>query len=358
MISKAGEFQGNWKDPVVHPPTGADGDLEISPPLLDVSSPRASVDHPQKPNPQNHQLGQALLPHKQSPVTRSDLLSPSTAPSLRSESGRSYMSFASIRSVHDRGIERRAAFVSSRPRGLFERPSILGNTPVTLKSLTSAIWSRFEHSRGSVGKRFLPLDALDALINPITINELLESENIFPGDVATILQGIFGDPACPETQNRQQRPDLQRVFTILILIKQVKAIQKFISNGIDDSILPLSSKSGDSPSPGPVLVLCSDDMVDVDDAKLQDCFADFEPNDLTLFLEYQKRIHVPFFQFPRKQLEVSFYDLEEDCILPFTEVGELKEGGCGSVKQIRIHPAHHNIEQACIHPRSLSAATH
>ncbi|RSL64891.1 hypothetical protein CEP53_003896 [Fusarium sp. AF-6] len=190
---------------------------------------------------------------------------------------------------------------------------------------------------------FLPLDALNALINPTSVKELLESEGFSPGDITKTVQGIFGKPTSFKGQNPQQKPNLLRIFTILVMSEHLKPIEKFIKNGINDSALPLMLRNGPSQ---PSVSDSSAGTVDIDDAKLQDCLVEFTRNHRTLFRAYQKIVHVPFFRFPGQDLNVSFYDLDEDCVLPFTEVGEAKKGGYGSVRKIRIHPAHHNIENA------------
>jgi hypothetical protein len=287
-----------------------------------------------------------------------DHLSPPINEHTVSESGRSYLTFASLDSVYDRGTAKYAAWehalglsspaVSPPTR---EHRKILGSSPITRQNLDDALWGQAKRSKVGT-ERFLPLDRLKALINPTTVKELLESTQLPPEDVKYLLKGIFGDEKVQalhcrtKAESRRGWPGLFRTFALLIMVDQVLAIRHFVDHGLDDSLLPIfvpteeeeEAATGHAKARSPISR--ADDTID--NTKLQECFANFTYPQLLHFCYFQKLVNVPFFLFPAEDFNVSFYDLDPECVLPFIDVGQPKNGGYGSVKKIIIHPAHHN----------------
>jgi hypothetical protein len=270
----------------------------------------------------------------------------------QSETGRSVLSFASIESVHDGGTSRLAALehlgvqrirTANRSLGTQQHTKLL-NQPVTVTSLTDAFWAEAETSADK--EDFLPLDKLKALINPNTVQGLLESLPFSQHEVKSLIQNIFPPQMSLQHQSPRQRkrvenrPSLYRIFAILVGIDHVKDIQKFIDCGINDSVLPLTITK-DKGEPGGIRIRSMGDPY-MEHTNLHRCFEKYPQRDIGLFKMYQSLINVPFFLFPGDDSTVLFYELDPSCVLPITEVDELKRGGNGSVKRIKIHNAHHN----------------
>ncbi|RBA09666.1 hypothetical protein FPRO05_05602 [Fusarium proliferatum] len=324
-------------------------------------------------------------------------LSPPAQQPSRSESDRSVLSFASMQSVHDRGKEIRVGLEERlvHPGSLAmatamvnKHREFLRDQTVTAETLSSAIRKHSPRSQLHPKDRFLPYDVLEALINPTSTTELLNSmkfrkgevkalvNGIFGGDllseqesphgivalkslefrkgqVKTLLTGIFGNdlPSKQESAQRgnQCRRDAisRRILALLILTDKVTEVKRFIQQGINDSVLPLMLPTADEikvrglNAEHRVISLASPSM----NHKLHECFSRFTDNQLDHFCTNQKLLSAPFFSFPENNSKVCYYDLDfldSDCVLPIMAVGEPIRGGNGSVQRIEIHHAHHN----------------
>ncbi|CVL00298.1 uncharacterized protein FPRN_08550 [Fusarium proliferatum] len=324
-------------------------------------------------------------------------LSPPAQQPSRSESDRSVLSFASMQSVHDRGKEIRVGLEErlDHPGSLAmatamanKHRDFLRDQTVTAETLSSAIRKHSPRSQLHPKDRFLPYDVLEALINPTSTTELLNSmkfrkgevkalvNGIFGGDllseqesphgivalkslefrkgqVKTLLTGIFGNdlPSKQESAQRgnQCRRDAisRRILALLILTDKVTEVKRFIQQGINDSVLPLLLPTADEikvrglNAEHRVISLASPSM----NHKLHECFSRFTDNQLDHFCTNQKLLSAPFFSFPENNSKVCYYDLDfldSDCVLPIMAVGEPIRGGNGSVQRIEIHHAHHN----------------
>lgn len=289
-----------------------------------------------------------------------DFLSPPINEHTVSESGRSYLTFASLDSVYDRGTANYAAwentlgisYPAASPPSI-EHRKILGSSPITRQSLDDALWGQAKRSKVGT-ERFLPLDRLKALINPTTVKELLESTPLPREDVKYLLKGIFGDEQVQtfhfraKAKSRRRWPGLFRTFALLIMVDQVSAIRQFVDHGLDDSLLPIFVPTEEEEAAtGHVMARSPISRADntIDNRKLQQCFASFTYPQLLHFCYFQKLVNVPFFLFPAEDFNVSFYELDPECVLPFIDVGQPKTGAYGSVKKIIIHPAHHNYSR-------------
>ncbi|VTO94282.1 unnamed protein product [Fusarium graminearum] len=281
------------------------------------------------------------------------LLSPPVNTVYQSETGRSILTFGTIESVHDGGISRLTASQQQLARAyettddsvLIQYCMTPQNKPVTVESLSADFWHAAEVPAHRKGDEFLPLDKLKSLINPHTVRELLESLNPKP-QVESLIRGIF-PPRLPlefrspgQREDYSEHPTLCRIFAILVGVNRVMDIQSFIDHGINDSALPFITATEEEKQSGIQLRSAGDP--DMDNSKLSLCFERFSEMDLKFFKMYQRLINVPFFLFPREDSTVYFYELDESCVLPITDVGKPKSGGNGSVKMIKIHPSHHN----------------
>lgn len=289
----------------------------------------------------------------QTDIPKDTHLSPPIEASTRSESALSGLSFASIPSVRDRGIANHALWEHNRSQsssvGSFSVPNthhkIIKGEQITADILANAIYDALKVSEMNRSQRYLPFDKLETLINPKSIEQVLRPMKLGQTRTENVVKGVFGNGTCaklegPNMMRPNHGPNLRRIITILIMIGQVQAIEIFTENTLNDTILPLVVKSAPE---GDDFTVHSEGAPDVDSTTLRQCFNGFHRRDVENFCFQQKMIHVPFFQFPGETSNVSFYDLDSDCILPYTEVGQPTRGGYGSVKKIRIHPAHHNF---------------
>ncbi|KAM5365677.1 hypothetical protein ACJA88_012413 [Fusarium oxysporum] len=275
----------------------------------------------------------------------------------RSWTGRSDLCFASIDTVHDGGIALHSAWERNQAQ---PSPSddltiaqrlhkLLDNNQITSSTLSEALHSNAERAGGRL---YLPLDKLKALINSVSVREVLTSLNLSDIAVKTVVQGMFSCDLSSEDQHTTQKKEHQnrsgfsRIFAILVLTDRAKEIGKFIENGVGDSALPLIEiKEAAQNSKGHVH-MHSMGRPDIDKRKLIECFSAFKNTDSMRFLMYQDMINIPFFSFPGDNSTVFFYDLHPSCILPITYIGTPKHGGNGSVKKIVLHTAHHNYKGA------------
>ncbi|PCD44661.1 hypothetical protein AU210_000118 [Fusarium oxysporum f. sp. radicis-cucumerinum] len=275
----------------------------------------------------------------------------------QSWTGRSDLCFASIDTVHDGGIALHSAWERNQAQ---PSPSddltvtqrlhkLLDNNPITSSTLSEALHSNAERAGGRL---YLPLDKLKALINSVSVRELLTSLNLSDIAVKTVVQGMFScdlyseDQHTTQKKEHQDRSGFSRIFAILVLTDRAKEIGKFIENGVSDFALPLIEIKEEAQHSRGHVHMHSLGRPDINNRKLIECFSTFKKTDSMRFFMYQDMINIPFFSFPGDNSTVFFYDLHPSCILPITSIGIPKHGGNGSVKKIELHTAHHNYKGA------------
>lgn len=179
-------------------------------------------------------------------------------------------------------------------------------------------------------REYLPLDQLFEILSPVVVNQLL-------------LQHFSRDKASEyETEvlgTRRQVPPLpprrRRIFAILVLINQVKRLPTFIKNNVEDSQLPLQFARIKEKTR--VRVSYAINRGDQSTATEFDVWPSVSAQD---FILWQGIINVPFLMFPEDR--IYFYDLAQDCTLPFDTYDLQEAGGYGTVYQVTVHPSHCN----------------
>ncbi|KAF5666822.1 CMGC DYRK kinase [Fusarium circinatum] len=257
--------------------------------------------------------------------------------------------FASIDTVHDGGIvlhsawERKQAQTSPSDHLTVTQTlhKLLEHKPITSRTLADAL---FDNAERAGGRAYLPLDKLKALINSVSVRDLLTSLDLSPSTVETVVKDMFSHNLTSEAH--RDRSGFSRIFAILVIINHAKEIEKFILNGVSDSFLPLTRIKEQTKNFRGDVHIHSAGRPDIDNRNLIACFSAFNSTDLTRFLIHQDMINIPFFSFPGDNSTVCFYDLPPGCVLPITPIGIPKRGGNGSVKKIELHAAHHNYSGA------------
>ncbi|RMJ16177.1 hypothetical protein BHE90_006441 [Fusarium euwallaceae] len=199
-------------------------------------------------------------------------------------------------------------------------------------------------------KDYLPLDQLCEILSPSVVRQILlqhfdesKASEYECEILGTKCQG--GVPLSP--------PKRRRIFAILVSIKQVKRLPRFIEEGVDDRALPLHFTRIEKK---PVIRRVSymphptDETCDEPDCP---CHNPHRTDELILkefdvwpsetaqdFALWQPIIHVPFLKFPGDK--IYFYDIHQDSTLPFEKYDLQETGGYGSVRKVTIHPSHFN----------------
>jgi hypothetical protein len=167
---------------------------------------------------------------------------------------------------------------------------------------------------------FLPLSVLD---NKITQDS-----------IRTQLNGRILDGTLPKRIFFQAK----KVFTILVLIDEPRAVQELIQqDDITDEDLPLSRK-------GPRGHRDYDVLVSVHRKKTFHSFASWkELSKVKSFLSQQWAVQAPVLEFIGQHLT-----LDSQCPFPFIESMEMSAGGGGGVVyRSKIHPAHQRVFKVC-----------
>ncbi len=174
---------------------------------------------------------------------------------------------------------------------------------------------QFELCRSPIDdKEFLPLDALETLVNKKTVKTELE----------------FNEGVEASLTRRETSADLlnkvtkqaKRVFATLVLIDKAAAIYRLLEEGLTDEHLPL--------------VCDSDyDHLSSHDHETKFPFAGLRHASLTNFLQKQWVFLAPVLNTTGQLIEVS-----RDCALPFTESDVIGHGAAGIVHWAKLHKAH------------------
>ncbi|KAI3336767.1 kinase-like domain-containing protein [Xylariaceae sp. AK1471] len=127
----------------------------------------------------------------------------------------------------------------------------------------------------------------------------------------------------------------RKIFAILLLIDEPRAIRKFVREGVCDAHLPLvkvpAGKSTKAFSLG---------IKEGDKPIRLKCFNGWQRQALQRFEQRQWKVLVPFFGDERPH---DVIQLEEDTILPFTYREHIRTGSQSKIFKVRIHTDYHNF---------------
>ncbi|KAH6690275.1 kinase-like domain-containing protein [Plectosphaerella plurivora] len=258
-------------------------------------------------------------------------------------SGFSSITFQRIETMPARGILSHASYELSRsaPNGV--RPSRASTSPlptepfVTVASVRNKLRKAIIPSKLKVKEstKFLPLDKQSEIVTPeVTRQMLLNSRELdyTPEAADRIVQRVFQEwPSTSLTLDSRiggpgagwQATRRRRILIILILISKVDRISLFIDNDIDDLALPIDCNCDDENNQNYTSGRDWGHNEPPDLAnRLNACFEGFDDDEFDLFRANQKRVHVPFFQFPtRDDMQIYHFNLDADCVLPIIDVG-------------------------------------
>ncbi|KAI1389264.1 kinase-like protein [Hypoxylon trugodes] len=178
---------------------------------------------------------------------------------------------------------------------------------------------------------FLPLNKLLLLRKPIIKRAF---EEIFRGD------GVSIDEMVNEIGHDESEHSRLMILATLIYTDGIESFNSFIGNKIHDTDLPL--KRCRSQLPGTKISFHKNG--DAENSLAMNYLSGRHGiRDFDHFCFGQYRHLIPFFDMSPGP--VRFYKFDDPKIrLPFTEWYEPKFGGYGSVRRVRIHPAHHNYD--------------
>ncbi|KAI2463871.1 kinase-like protein [Annulohypoxylon bovei var. microspora] len=228
-----------------------------------------------------------------------------------------------------------------------------GSAPQEPGDLNDALWAAKVSYSCKPAHRFIPLDKLGLARNRRLAKQALQESNIPEERISPLLGKICADESASGNHS------FFRIFTILVLCERSAYIEKFIEHDVDDSCLPLPIVEWKN---GTIIAspLQHKHERQLSEEKLNNLFenrADWRPNALKDFNDYQWWTIAPFFNRPKDI--IPHYLLEADDRLPFTEkknkieldmntmdqdVRDLVlQGGFGDVFIVKLHPSHYSF---------------
>ncbi|KAJ8132077.1 hypothetical protein O1611_g1547 [Lasiodiplodia mahajangana] len=199
------------------------------------------------------------------------------------------------------------------------------------------------------GKKFLPLDQLEAIVTESAVQSLLDK--VFSTESPSAHDICFHQES-QDGNNRTQNTSRRKIFATLVLISRVKLIRDFIKEDINDTHLPLEQRKIGSET---FLVARGVTSKPHSEYALRQGRGRWTCNDIALFCDQQWAISVPYFAKAEDSGEkVHFYSLSSHDILPFVKPGtddrgdeaSLNQGFFSTVRRVKIHKAHHNFPVA------------
>jgi hypothetical protein len=161
-------------------------------------------------------------------------------------------------------------------------------------------------------------------------------------------RGRFLDQVVHRETALEIMSNARKLFAILVYLGQSQYIWELLNEKLDDKDLPLvrSDKTTN-------FKLCSK----LHPRKPIRCLADWERSNIDEFARDQWSMMAPIFKHTE---EVSHLELDDNDVLPFTEDNEhsnqgVEYGGFGSVWEVKIHHAHHDLY---ISTKVMQASSH
>ncbi|KAI1081901.1 kinase-like domain-containing protein [Whalleya microplaca] len=198
------------------------------------------------------------------------------------------------------------------------------------------------------GREFLPLDALEAIVTENAVGHELRQHaprcRVSAGQICQ--RQVVQDENYPRTRYTS----LQKIFATLVFMDQIDLIADFVEENIRDTDLPLKKHNARHST---FLVSRSVTGDPSPTYRLQTAQS-WEPAHISLFERQQWVMLAPFFARAEDLGEkVHFYSLDTNDILPFMKPGTddldggrgafLYAGFFGTLRRVKIHPAHHNF---------------
>ena len=163
----------------------------------------------------------------------------------------------------------------------------------------------------------------------------------------------YTDYVCGSDDDSKRDENISRkIFANLVLIGQLHRIKDFMDAGIKDRHLPFRKSSREHI--GETFTLVKRATFNRTKSEPVFCFNDWNPVEKRKFYDNQWRLLSPYFD-RAPDGTVGLYELDEQCIMPWIEIGEEKRGtfvpsenvgGFAKVTKFSIHPDHHAFVRA------------
>lgn len=201
------------------------------------------------------------------------------------------------------------------------------------------------YNRDAVDKWFLPIDALDRIIHPLSVRRYLDeqlglrsSASLSVTQIQDLVDYICGNPAAGKIV---EGGAARRIFAILALNERPAAdIANFRNDGVYDKDLPLAKDQPDS-SRNIFHLKRHDDHGD--SPQLNSCFRNWTQGGIERFESRQWQIHVPYFAQSPKKAKTLLYEFDDRTVLPWTSWSPPISSRFSEVRKISIHHAHHDF---------------
>jgi hypothetical protein len=195
------------------------------------------------------------------------------------------------------------------------------------------------------GKEYLPIDAFERLFKVDTLVGLIKGSfrNQKVDFHVKRITEIIGD------NNGMPR---RRIYGILIAMGRTPLMHDFLKEKICDEDLPLKESTSGIKHFTTKKQRDAAENVQTNKGKAEKdstLFRRWERNDIHLFYIYQQKFMAPFFNF--QHINLCYYPLDRDVILPWLECKHKTNGGEGIVHKVRVHPSHHNYKGPQVGPR-------
>ncbi|KAF3011316.1 hypothetical protein E8E14_003220 [Neopestalotiopsis sp. 37M] len=169
-------------------------------------------------------------------------------------------------------------------------------------------------------QEYLPLDVFEAIFSSQAVRLLIKSAR----------PKLTGTQELEERVNHIMGADrsqcLRRILAILVMVRRISYIEKFIEEDIQDSDLPIQ-RSHDGLK-----------TFTIGENVTTKVFEEWDRNDVELFFIYQKMMFVPFFDIREDQL--CYYEFGLEIRLPWQDCEAKTSGGSGLFHKVQIHPSH------------------
>ncbi|KAI8718306.1 Protein kinase domain-containing protein [Fusarium sp. LHS14.1] len=203
----------------------------------------------------------------------------------------------------------------------------------TESSLADRLCDAMEPHFKKKTKSWLSREALLRLCQPSDV--LKELKAIFhPSDAQRYCNYVCGD----RSADAQNRRSAHKIFAILVLIKELDKLGRFVNSEICDDDLPFIWE-------GDILCAQGQPLIPKQRDEHENCFKKGEISFMQNFHDKQWQIHVPLIYKP-KDNQVLEYQLHSETIMPWTSRQPVKkQGGFAKVYRVEIHPDRHAFDE-------------
>ncbi|KAI0547048.1 kinase-like domain-containing protein [Xylaria curta] len=194
---------------------------------------------------------------------------------------------------------------------------------------------------------YLPLGKVETICRRDVVHR--ELSRTFKDDISSV--DHYTNYVCGDQNDSDQDENTSRkIFANLVLIDQLDKINDFVEAGIKDRHLPF--RKGSREQGGEKFTLMKRPTLNRTGTEPLSCFNAWNPVSKRKFYDNQWRLLSPYFD-RAADGSVGLYELDEQSIMPWIDIGEEKKGsyiptenigGFGKVTQVTIHPDHHNFE--------------